>query len=103
MQRIQTLLQRFLANEANPEEIRELLQWLREHDHNEQLLQEAWEAQARETPQADWQRIWMQVDAATRPEPCEPPSGSRGDRVSQVAAAPGNEDQVDFGGQCPRP
>jgi transmembrane sensor len=67
MQPIKSLLQRFLSNEATPEEIAEILAWLRTNEHNEALLQEVWEEQRLATPPADWQDIWMQVDAATRP------------------------------------
>ena len=77
MQPIKSLLERFLSNEATPEEIAEILAWLRNNESNEALLQEVWEGQRLATPLADWQRlttapvdwqrIWMQVDAATRP------------------------------------
>ena len=67
MQPIKSLLERFLSNEATPEEIEEILAWLRNNESNEALLQEVWEGHRLATPPADWQRIWMQVDAATRP------------------------------------
>ncbi len=71
---IKSLLERFLSNEATPQEIEEILAWLRNNESNEALLQEVWEekrpvleAKGPAIPPADWQRIWMQVDAATRP------------------------------------
>ena len=67
MQPIKSLLERFLANEATPEEIAEILAWLRNNESNEALLQEVWEGQQPATPPADLRGIWMQVDAATRP------------------------------------
>ena len=67
MQPIKSLLERFLSNEATSEEVAEILAWLRNNESNEALLQEVWEEQRLATPPADWQRIWMQVDAATRP------------------------------------
>ncbi len=67
MERIKFLLSRYLANQAAPEEIHEMLQWLRENEHNEALLQEAWQQQPFTAPAADLQRIWMNIQASTQP------------------------------------
>jgi len=67
MERIKYLLSRYLANQAGPEEIREMLQWLRENGHNGSLLQEVWEEQSFLAPAADLQRMWMNIEAATQP------------------------------------
>jgi transmembrane sensor len=69
MERIKFLLSRYLANQAGQEEIREMLQWLRENEHNPSLLQEVWEQQpsAAPAPLADLQRMWMNIEASTLP------------------------------------
>lgn len=67
MERIKFLLSRYLSNEAGPEEIREMLQWLRDNEHNEALLQEAWQQQPSLAPAADRQRMWMNIEASTLP------------------------------------
>ena len=67
MERIKFLLSRYLSNEAGPEEIREMLQWLRENEHNEALLQEAWQQQPSLAPAADLRRMWMNIEASTLP------------------------------------
>jgi len=67
MERINLLLSRYLANQAGPEEIREMLQWLRENEHGDMLLQEIWEQQTSAAPAADLQRMWMNIEASTLP------------------------------------
>ncbi|MHA4811807.1 FecR family protein [Flavitalea flava] len=69
MERIKFLLSKYLANQAEEEEIQEILQWLRNHEHNEALLQEIWEQQPSPAPAADLQRMWMNIEASTLPVP----------------------------------
>lgn len=67
MERINFLLSRYLDNQASDEEIHEMLDWLRKNGHNEDLLQQVWEQESRETPVADLQRMWMNIETTTTP------------------------------------
>ena len=67
MERIKYLLSRYLTNQAEQQEIQEMLIWLRENEHNELLLQEVWEAQPVTAPPPDLQRMWKNIEVSTLP------------------------------------
>jgi ferric-dicitrate binding protein FerR (iron transport regulator) len=67
MERAKFLLTKYLDNQASEEEVREILQWLRNNEHNELLLQQVWEQQERAAPAANLRNMWMAIESATQP------------------------------------
>jgi len=77
MERIKYLLTRYLTNQADQQEIQEMLVWLRENEHNESLLQEVWETQTIAAAPVDLQRMWKNIEASTLPVQGISPSENR--------------------------